>query len=229
MLRMKTEDSQSYLMLKNPNDTLDFVSSFANELNKMLEVNEEKTIGKVKLLYGSSKKTSEQESKEYEGVKAFAVLKKKSIASIGTNGYFSGALDRWKYSSIDKNNNRKLFKKFDNHIKINFKCKTAKERETLKTLVTVLLTFKNNRTLACDICDLDYIEDVEEIKNELFEFNVFIYARTILKFEYDNNHEPLKEVDYIVGIHNDKVEEQENTEEQEDVPNDDDVEFENGF
>lgn len=226
MLRMKTDDSQSYLMLKNPNDTLDFVSSFAAELNKMLDVNEEKTIGSVKLLYGSSKKTSEQESKEYEGVKAFAVLKKKAIASIGTNGYFSGALDRWKYTSVDKDNKRKMFKKFDNHIKINFKCKTAKERETLKTLVTILLTFRNNRHLACDICDLDYIEDVEEIKNGLFEFNVFIYARTILHFEYDNNHEQLKEVDYIVGIKKDKEQEKE---EHQEIIDDDEVEFENGF
>ena len=48
MLRMKTDDSQSYLMLKNPNDTLDFVSSFATELNKMLDVEmKEKTIGSV--------------------------------------------------------------------------------------------------------------------------------------------------------------------------------------
>ena len=222
MLRMKTDDAQSYLLLKNPNDTLDFVKSISKELNEMLEINEEKTIGKVLLIYGPSKKTSEQDSKEYEGVKAFVTLIKKSISSMGTNGYFTGAKDRWKYSTIDEEHNRKIFRRFDNHIKINFKCKTAKERETMKTLITILLTF-HSRNLLCDICDLDYLEDIETIKDDMFEFNVYIFARTVLRFEYDNNHETLKHIDYDMGAYT-KV--PKNVIEKE---NDDEVIFENGF
>lgn len=225
MFKMKTTDENCYLVLKNPNDTLDFISSFAKELNNILAINNERTISSVKMLYGSSKKTSDQESEEYKGVKAFATLLKKAISSMGTNGYFTGARDRWKYSSADGENNRKLFKRFDNHIKITFKCKTAKERETLKTLVIILLTFHNSG-LNCDICDLDYIEDIEIIKDDMFEFNLYLFARTVMKFEYENNHEVLHKIDYKIGDLEEKIVP---VEEKPDIPNEDEVEFENGF
>lgn len=219
MLRIKSLINQSYLMIRNPNDTLDFVVSIQEQLNQMLSENDERVIKKVKISYGASKKTSEQNSEEYDGVKGFATLLKKSI-SAGTQGYFTGNRDRWKYTVYDNDNNEKIFKKFDNHIKINFQCKSALERETLKTMVLMLLTFRQSN-LSADICDLDYMEDVEIIKDELFEFNVYIYARTKLSFEYDHNQERLTDVDYIVGI---KTEKQEETESE-----NDDEEFSNGF
>ena len=57
----------------------------------------------------------------------------------------------------------------------------------------------------------------------MFEFNVYIFARTVLRFEYDNNHETLKHIDYDMGAYT-KV--PKNVIEKE---NDDEVIFENGF
>ena len=86
-----------------------------------------------------------------------------------------------------------MIKYFDNHFKINFKCKTLHEREVLKTLLMVLLTF-NQSALQCNICDLDYMEDIETIQDELYEFNIYLYARTVVRFAFDDNQEPLKQM-----------------------------------
>lgn len=190
MLRLATKNKLSFLMVKNPNDSLDFVKSIQDGLNNILSENEEKIVRKVRVSYGSNKETSLQNSEGYEGVKAFAFLKKKAL-SAGTQGYFSGNRDRWKYTVFSDTGEEKKIKYFDNHFKINFKCKTLQEREVLKTLLIILLTF-NQGMLKCDICDLDYMEDIESINDELFEFNVYIYARTALVFTFDNNQEPLK-------------------------------------
>ena len=215
MFKLKTQSEQSFLVIKNQNDTLDFISSIQYEINKLLTDNNEKLVKQVKINYGASKKTSEQQSEEYQGVKAFATLIKKSI-SAGNQGYFTGNRDRWKYTMVDKDSTR-YFKNFDNHIKINFKCKTALERETLKTIILILLTFFQYK-LKCSVCDLDYIEDVEVIKDELFEFNVYIYARTVLKFEYENTQVSLEIVEHNSGIKDGKeeLETYENKEESED-------------
>lgn len=210
MLRLKTKMSQSFLLVENPNDVLLFVSSIQKKLNDILSDNDERDIKKIKIQYGASKKTSEQLSEEYEGVKGFVTLLKKSL-SAGDQGYFEGKRDRWKYK-VASGEKERYIKFFDNHIKINFKCKTAKEREILKTLVVLLFTF-NNSDLDCVICDLDYIADSEIIKDELFEVDVFIYARTVLKFSYENNQEPLKNAEYESGLVTKKKDNEENKDE----------------
>lgn len=192
MLRLKTSNKLSFLMIKNPNDSLDFISSIQSELNHILEANDERDIKKIKITYGATKETSEQVSKQYEGVKGFAFLKKKAL-SAGSTGYFSGSRDRWKYTTFDKKGNERNLRYFDNHFKINFKCKSIKEREILKTLVMVLLSFYSTK-LKCAVCDLDYMEDIEAINDELYEFNVYIYARTCVEFSFDDNQEPFKKM-----------------------------------
>lgn len=192
MLRLTTNNQLSYLMIKNPNDSLDFIKSIQNELNRILTDNDEKIVKKIKITYGSNRETSDQKSEEYEGVKAFAFLKKKAL-SAGNQGYFSGNRDRWKYTNFNDDGTKEMIKYFDNHFKINFKCKTLHEREVLKTLLMVLLTF-NQSALQCNICDLDYMEDIETIQDELYEFNIYLYARTVVRFAFDDNQEPLKQM-----------------------------------
>lgn len=216
MLKLKGNDSQTTLVIDNPNDILDFITSIQNQLNTVLNENNEKNLKQVKLQYGPSRKTSEQLSESYKGPKGYVTLLKKSLWS-GDQGYFSGNKNRWKHKLDDKT----YVKYFDNHIKINFKLKSSKEREILKTVILILFTF-NSSLLKSHICDLDYIEDVETIKDELFETNVYIYARTGLYFRYEYNKEPLKETDYNCGILIEK-------ENEDDDNNKENEELDNGF
>lgn len=194
MIKLKTKNDTQLQVVINPNDTLDLIVSIEKILNGMLELNQDKIVKKVKITLGSSKATSEQQTKEYPGIDARAYIIKKGLAG-GDNGYFSDVKDRKVYN-VFKDSVPISIKNFDNHIKFVFRCKTATERETLRSLLTILFTF-HTKELDAKSVDLDYFEDIEKIENEMFTLNLFIHARTTLKWTYEYNVEKLKGVVFV--------------------------------
>ncbi|WP_330112466.1 hypothetical protein VSU16_14865 (plasmid) [Cetobacterium somerae] len=188
MIKLITNDKHTNRIVINPNDSLDFISSFENKINNILQENNEATLKKIKITLGSSKETSIQNTKDYPGVEGNAYILKKALAS-GDNGYFSGSKDRKVYS-VFKDNQKIDMKYFDNHIKIRFRCRTAVERETLRSFLTLALTFET-KSLNCISADLDYISDLESIQNEMFVIDLFIHARTCIKWAYEHTSKPL--------------------------------------
>ena len=174
-VKIQRNNDLNFNVVLNPNDTIDYINSLNNELNEIIKINNLKNISKIKINYGSSKKTSSQDTEKYEGVEIYVYLLKKSLYA-GENGYFQGNKNRKIYSEfID--GQKYNYQLFDNHIKLLFRCKTAFERETLKTLITLLFVLKKTK-LKCEVCDLDYIKDSEQLNTEMFEFEVYLYTRT---------------------------------------------------
>lgn len=194
MIKLLTSAEHTKRVVLNPNDSLDFISSLENKINNVLLENNENTLKKIKITLGSSKETSIQNTKDYPGIEGNAYIIKKALAS-GDNGYFTGAKDRKVYS-VFKSGQKIEMKNFDNHIKIRFRCRTAVERETLRTFITLVLTFET-KGLNCISADLDYISDLESIQNEMFVIDVFIHARTCIKWAYEHNSEPLNTALFI--------------------------------
>lgn len=179
----------NYNVIINPNDTVDYINSLNEELENLIKTNNINNIGKIKFNFGLSKKTSNQDSEFYDGIEVYIYLLKKSLYS-GENGYFQGNKVRKPYREII-NNKTYNYQLFDNYIKLVFRCKTAFERETLKTLITLLFILKRTK-FKCEICDLDYIKDVETLETEMFEFEVYLYVRTKIIWHERTEVKPLE-------------------------------------
>lgn len=217
MIRITTGEKYTTRAIVNPNDSLDFISSFERELNTLLSENNEKHIKKIKITFGASKVSSEQNTSEYLGVEGNAYVMKKALAG-GDQGYFSDNRDRKVYAAF-KDGKKIEYKNFDNHIKIRFRCRTAVEREVLRTFLVLVLTFKTKH-LNCLSADLDYISDLETIQNEMFVLDLFIHARTSLKWSNEYDSEELKTAlivgnEDVVGI----VKEEKTPKDEEDLEN----------
>lgn len=194
MIKLKTNDTLIVRNIINPNDSLDFIISLEKKLNEMLEINNEKVLKKVKITLGASKVTSEQVTEEYKGVAGHAYIVKKELAG-GDNGYFSTVKDRKVYTMFEGETSIQ-FKRFDNNIKFRFRCATAVERETLRTFLVLLLTF-HTKELKCESADLDTINDLENLQENKFVLDLFVNARTAIKWVDVSSAKALEKVDII--------------------------------
>lgn len=180
MIKLKGNTEFQNIMVINPNESFDFVSSFEKKLNETLLENNEKTLGAVKITLGSSKASTDQGTKEYKGIEATATILKKTLASASRDQFFAKPLDRKVYHTYE--GKVKVFqKRFDNHVKIRFRSRTKKEREALRIMLTLMFTFYD-RELDCDVSDLESIQEIEQITDDFYSLDLFINVRTCLRW-----------------------------------------------